>query len=301
MMVKVDGAKAKRLREQKGLTQLYVATAVGVTTDTISRWENRRYPSIKRENGLLLAEALEVSLEEILEADVNPEDNSGSLDTHFPEPPAQHALKAAKRIWPLLLLSLTIGLVFAAVTAFFLLQPHATAVTATRLLPKSCPAGQPFPVAVAIAGLEGKEMTLILKERLPEGFTVLASVPDVPASGIKQGEIRWLAKVGQPTLFVYLGKLTKETGLPAIFTGTIAVGSNEGSVDIAGASTMASAQYHWADTDQDNTISDSEILVAYDRFGEIEALAEEMDRIEEIWLGSGYRWNQKSKDFAIIP
>jgi transcriptional regulator with XRE-family HTH domain len=42
MMVKIDGSKVRRLREQKGLTQLYVATAVQVTTDTISRWENKR-------------------------------------------------------------------------------------------------------------------------------------------------------------------------------------------------------------------------------------------------------------------
>ncbi|MGB3225713.1 MAG: helix-turn-helix transcriptional regulator, partial [Desulforhopalus sp.] len=67
-MVKIDGAKIKLLREQQGLTQLYLATAVEVTTDTISRWENRRYPSIKKDNGLKLAEALNVQLEEILEA-----------------------------------------------------------------------------------------------------------------------------------------------------------------------------------------------------------------------------------------
>ncbi len=66
-MVKIDGAKIKQLREQQGLTQLYLATAVEVTTDTISRWENRRYPSIKRDNGLKLAEALNVPLEDILE------------------------------------------------------------------------------------------------------------------------------------------------------------------------------------------------------------------------------------------
>ena len=66
-MIKIDGGKIKRLREQQGLTQLYLATAVQVTTDTISRWENRRYPSIKKENGLKLAEALNVELQEILE------------------------------------------------------------------------------------------------------------------------------------------------------------------------------------------------------------------------------------------
>ncbi len=66
-MVKIDGAKVKLLREKQGLTQLYIATAVQVTTDTISRWENKRYPSIKKENGLNLAEALGVDLEYLLE------------------------------------------------------------------------------------------------------------------------------------------------------------------------------------------------------------------------------------------
>ena len=64
-MVKIDGSKVRSLREAKGLTQLYIATVVGVTTDTISRWENKRYPSIKEENALKLAESLEVSLDEM--------------------------------------------------------------------------------------------------------------------------------------------------------------------------------------------------------------------------------------------
>ena len=39
-MVKIDGTRVRAIREQKGLTQLYVATVVEVTTDTVSRWEN---------------------------------------------------------------------------------------------------------------------------------------------------------------------------------------------------------------------------------------------------------------------
>ena len=52
VMVKIDGSKVRAIREAKGLTQLYVATAVEVTTDTVSRWENKRYPSVKKENGI---------------------------------------------------------------------------------------------------------------------------------------------------------------------------------------------------------------------------------------------------------
>jgi len=66
-MARIDGAEIRRLRESKGLTQLYLATFIGVTTDTISRWENRRYPSIKLDNAERLAQALEVNLQAILD------------------------------------------------------------------------------------------------------------------------------------------------------------------------------------------------------------------------------------------
>ena len=105
-MVKIDGQKIKQLREQQGLTQLYLATAVEVTTDTISRWENRRYPSIKRENGIRLAQALNVPLEDLLEEE--PEEllqestvptGTDNLDHIQPKKP-----DSFKMIWPLLLL-----------------------------------------------------------------------------------------------------------------------------------------------------------------------------------------------------
>ena len=62
----LDSAEVKRIREELQLTQLYVSKVVGVTTDTISRWENNRYPTIRRENALKLAEALDVPLTDIL-------------------------------------------------------------------------------------------------------------------------------------------------------------------------------------------------------------------------------------------
>src|SRR6056297_3659596 len=64
--VAVDATALRRIREEKRLTQLYVSKVVGVTTDTISRWENNRYPTIRRENALKLAEALEVPLDALL-------------------------------------------------------------------------------------------------------------------------------------------------------------------------------------------------------------------------------------------
>ena len=64
--VAIDGARVRAIREEKKLTQLYVASVVGVTTDTISRWENNRYPTVRRDNAEKLAGALEVELPEIL-------------------------------------------------------------------------------------------------------------------------------------------------------------------------------------------------------------------------------------------
>ncbi len=108
-MVKVDGAKIKRLREEQGLTQLYLATAVQVTTDTISRWENRRYPSIKKENGIKLAEALNVALEDILEEEVATDSGERLPDEPSPALPGRAENKSTfKKIWPLLLLALTL-------------------------------------------------------------------------------------------------------------------------------------------------------------------------------------------------
>lgn len=83
VMIRIDGTKIRQIREQKGLTQLYIATAVEVTTDTVSRWENKRYPSIKKENALKLAQALEVDLSELMESESEPI----TADTRLPADP----------------------------------------------------------------------------------------------------------------------------------------------------------------------------------------------------------------------
>ena len=77
--VAIDAVAIRRIREEKRLTQLYVAKVVGVTTDTVSRWENNRYPTIMRDNALKLAEALEVDLAIILKQEEESEE-SGDVD-----------------------------------------------------------------------------------------------------------------------------------------------------------------------------------------------------------------------------
>ena len=65
-MVKISGGALRSLREKQSLTQLYLATAVGVTTETISRWERQEAPTLKEENALKLADVLAVPLGDIL-------------------------------------------------------------------------------------------------------------------------------------------------------------------------------------------------------------------------------------------
>jgi transcriptional regulator with XRE-family HTH domain len=137
-MVKIDGSRVRSLRESKGLTQLYIATVVGVTTDTISRWENKRYPSIKEENAIKLAEALEVSLEQVLEKKEEP----STLD----DTPAI-AVSQPKKMQPnriLLWLLILIVVLLLPLIWYSLNQPPPITIFATRLLPPTYRPGSPF-------------------------------------------------------------------------------------------------------------------------------------------------------------
>ncbi len=51
--------------------------------------------------------------------------------------------------------------------------------------------------------------------------------------------------------------------------------------------------FHWADKNMDNKIDDQEILAVYDEYSKVKGLRVDMDLIEEMWFGSGYRWDKK--------
>lgn len=299
-MVNIDGGKVKLLREQQGLTQLYIATAVQVTTDTISRWENKRYPTIKKENALRLAEALEVELDAILE-DKEEEQEAVPVIEKI-EQPVNRPSSGLKKSWPLLLLSFTIGALIIAVGWFFLSQPEPVEVTATRILPAHVIAGQPFPVTIEVTGSDDQQATVILKEHLPQNVTVQKSVPQLQKSGIKNNTLKWLEKTQGTVLFTYIATISTSPGEQNIFEGSVAAGKNaDNPRQTAGNNSIAISTHHWADSDKDNIINDKEILTVYDQYGDLERLGIDVDLIEEIWLGSGYRWNSESNTFQILP
>lgn len=302
VMVRIDGSKVKRLREQQGLTQLYVATAVQVTTDTISRWENKRYPSVKKENCIKLAETLGVSFEDILEQQ--------EVREKEPEAPpsaennSEISATSSKKIKPLYLLFLALAfLVFAAGGGwYYFRQTESIAITAQRILPRHCLPGQPFPVIIEVKDTPEKSITLILREMLPNGAVLKKASPALSTPPQKNQELKWLEKIDSPTRFVYTVTLKGKPGDIFKFSGNIAVSrDSENLRAVLGNDTIQIGTFHWADTDGDNILSDKEMLAVHDHFNTVDKLGIDLDLIEKIWLGSGYRWNVKNSTCEILP
>jgi transcriptional regulator with XRE-family HTH domain len=318
-MVRIDGAKVRNLREAKGLTQLYLAASVGVTTDTISRWENKRYPTIKKENGLKLAEALEVALGEILESVDEQESQLGLAEEQAddaapaPDQDVDEQLAAAAAAAPVPLGGdpkswtkfAAAGVLFLALSAglgwWFYPTGEQFTISASRLLPKHTVAGQPFPVAITVASNSTIPLSLIVRENLPKTAALLSAVPPHSAYDAKTEEVKWLKKIDGSQVFAYMVKVTQQEG-GVSFAGKVALPKGAGQqIEVSGDSTVQISDFHWADTNADSRISDEEILTVYDEFSEIKGLALNIDQIEEIWLGSGYVWNAEKKRFEVLP
>jgi transcriptional regulator with XRE-family HTH domain len=296
-MAKINGEAVRRLRETKGFTQLYIATVVGVTTDTVSRWENRRYPFIKRENALRLAEALEVELAAVLE-DQPPAETS-------PHPERSEAAPRWRRrhawiIGGLLLVLLNAGL------AALLLQngQERLRVEAFRLLPAHVPPGQPFPVLIHITGEIEEATSLILKEELPAACTLLQWEPAYTSLDRQGRVVKWISRIGrESTSFIYLAQPAAQAQMGELlrFRGTVILGQgSEAAIEVAGPHTLEIAPYHWADQNRDGRIDDEEILTVYDLFGLLENGSFDWQLIEEIWAAEGYRWIPETGGYEIM-
>ena len=295
-MVRVSGAKIRSLREKQNLTQLYLATAVGVTTETISRWERKDSPTIKEENSLKLAESLSVSLEEILAQDdpviedVDKEEDAIAL--------VQPKNSNKKVIFA--------SIIAAGVLLFFFLFFQKSAVvnfSAKRIMPAHSVAGQLFPVVIGVDFMTGKSSSLLLKEQLPLGCLVLRTVP--VATVVEAGFIKWIEKKGSGKRnFSYIASCVAKDEAQDTFSfqGTLLVRqSSRHEVSVNGRSRHQLSNFHWADSNKDNIIDDEELLAVYDDFGSVDGLFDDMEEVESIWMGSAYRWNVQKSVFDIIP
>lgn len=293
-MVRIDGAKVKQTRERKGLTQLYVATVVEVTTDTISRWENRRYPSIKRENGLKLARALGVELEDFLE-----QREQGEVEQTFKKPVQ---IPARKRFFAGILLFIMLT----AVVAGWILYRQKNgelSFAARRIMPVHVPAGAVFPVIINVKVDSAGSFPLIVKEILPEGCIAVQGVPAFRLTGGNRRILKWVTRITGGLDIIYLVRTDSalDTELLTGFSGKVTVGKKAVAREISGDASIFLAPYHWIDQNRDNVIDDEEILSFYDLFSEVRSLAIKRDQIDDIWAGNGYVWNEQTKQYELMP
>jgi transcriptional regulator with XRE-family HTH domain len=282
--VAVDGAKARAVREQKKLTQLYVASVVGVTTDTISRWENNRYPTIKRENAEKLAEALEVSLDEIIRVE---------------EPAPEPTVEKSRSRGPIAITLLLIIFVLAGAGVYVWREVHFPP-KAERLLPRFAAPSEIIPVRIRILRESGSR-GFIVKERIPEGWRLVKALP--PPSGEGSGEVKWLIPGGTgPVTISYAVQVSPASAVKAQFDGRVGVhsdGVTRGG-EIEGDRTVTVDGHHWADTNADGRIDDNEIMPAYYLTDELKDLGLDWKTIEAIWSARGYRWDRDRKVFEVI-
>jgi len=320
-MLCLDGACIRRIREEKKFTQLYVAKVVGVTTDTISRWENNRYPSVKRQNAVLLARALETDVRNILRNEAM-EDAAGegaSADSSVshngsrqaqPEsgpavsPSPGHLRPKRRRVprawgW----LSLLFGVVLFALYALF---PFAAseapstnfALRAQRLLfPFSAP-GTRIPVRIRLEG-SGDSRGYILKESFPKGWRLVQSSPPPSSLDNEKGTVRWIVRPEEnPVLISYLVEVPADAIAQSLveFEGQVTV-TGGGRIRIGGDSRSHVMERHWADLNGDHVIDDVEVLGAYETIEELTGFHLDWDTVVGIWDAGGYGFDSAERRF----
>jgi len=301
-MVRIDGAKIRKLRESKGLTQLYLSTVVGVTTDTISRWENKRYQSIKLENAEKLAQALETALEDIqIQDQQTAEDADEAIQEQKEEsPPASTRMRPKAAI-----IFGGIFSVFAVTVFIFALIPRngKEPLSAERVLPRHAAPGQSFPVLIKVISHESEPVALIIKESLPPGTTAPEGIPAITTVDKKNNSLKWISRTATgESVYGYLCRLPAavEMGEEAAFTGSVTLKKDAGEQEaIGGDFRLTVSPYHWADTNEDYMIDDEEILAVYDTYSDIEELRIDRDLIDNIWASNGYSWDEKSKQYTV--
>lgn len=303
--VDINGDKIRTVREQKGLTQLYLATVVGVTTDTISRWENRRYPSIKLENAKKLAEALEMPLEELL-ATAQTANDEAQEESSADFPQAQATPRSAS--FPALLgkrrtmfAGILLGVVGLGVAASWWLGR--SELSAERILPPHTAPNLPFPVRIDIRGPVESQASLLIRETIAGEAEATGAVEEGQPKQFGKNP-RWIGRLDNGhAIFLYMvipGKKAKaEESLG--FDGDLI--SREGQLlgdSIAGAKQTQLSLFHWADSNQDSIISDDEILRANETYA-LPGSTINFTALEELWLAGKYSWNKRTQAFEPAP
>jgi len=290
--VSIDSAAIRQIREEKRLTQLYVAKVVGVTTDTVSRWENNRYPTIRRDNAVKLAEALEVPVTDILKQDVDETELSGNEE------------KNRSRFSLFLFLAVVLFGIVGALFYFSGNEVRSVTLSAQRLVPAFAAPGNRILIRVHLTSdkpLKG----MILREEFPAEWNLVASEP--PASGIDnvKGNARWIFRnpqMLQSVAYILEVPMNAEIGANVPLQGELIANPDgrRSQTDVVSAGRMEIQPLHWADSNGDQVIEDLEILEVSEMLEETGQLNLEWDFIEKLWDAGGYVWDQETATFKPI-
>lgn len=290
--VSIDGLSVRKIREEKRLTQLYVAKVVGVTTDTVSRWENNRYPTIRRDNAVNLAEALEVDLDDILKKELE----SDLLEEDTVSIRRNPWLKKALLIGAICLLLVVI---------YFLTrpqQPAAPLLSARRIIPAFAAPGSNILIKVEIDS-EKKLKGMILKERFPVGWQLIESIPAASSVDGQASGARWIFRnPEQHVTLYYMVRVAEDidSNVDHHIVGEVIANPDgqHSSVIIKNGVSMKIKPLHWADTNGNAIIDDLEILEVSNMTEETGQLNLEWDLIESIWEAGRYQWHPEKQQFV---
>ncbi len=293
--VALDGDAVRRIREEKRLTQLYVSKVVGVTTDTVSRWENNRYPTIRRDNAQKLAEALEITLSEILKQELPAE----AADESSFSPRLKYKFWA----YALVLLCVLLAVMF-----YFQQQANmipAPVIQATRILPPYAAPGSRILIQVELAS-EKPLKGMILKEVFPVGWRLIEAEPAVSHIDEGIGIARWIFRNPPQTKNVfYLLEVPEDAGPESDVTidGELIANPDgqRSAVPLESLGTMQVKPFHWADSNGNLVIDDLEILELSDLTDDTGQLNLDWDLIESLWEAGAYQWQVDKKQFVPVP
>jgi transcriptional regulator with XRE-family HTH domain len=287
--VAIDGDRVRQIREEKGLTQLYVAEVVRVSVDTVSRWENKRTQAIRVENAAALAAALEVPLEEI---------------TLGADPGVAPGL--SRRVptwaWPSIAVLALLGV---AVLGWALLRPDSPVLSATRRLPAYTAPGTNVPVVVRVRVMSGEVARVVLREQLPPGWQFVGAVPTQDQGPDASGALRWIVPVTDrhaSVAYVVRPPAGAAEGTAHRFGGEVVTPGKSGRhVPVRGESRIDLEYIYWADEDGDFQVGDGEVLDALERIEAVPNLGVGSDGLRALWGADEYRWDPEVLEFTPVP
>ena len=198
---------------------------------------------------------------------------------------------------------LAAGLVgaLAVAAAILLLAGTGAAVRAERILPPHTAPGAPFPVVIRLTGEVDAPNTVLVRDELTGDAEATGPAIDGEAKQFGKNP-RWIGHLRRGrAVFPYLVQPGKKLGPDdeIRFSGDIIAGEGQTKGDsIDGASRIRLAPYHWADTDKDYVISDSEIRKAYATYSVPGESLVNFAHLEELWVAGRYTWNRKTRTFA---